>query len=69
MADRSELVAELKGRCRGEGLDEAHSLMVMVPEDVEIAHIKDTLHTVKCCDFFPHSEPSTSTTDILAGSG
>ncbi|KAI2644889.1 hypothetical protein H4Q32_030933 [Labeo rohita] len=48
MADRSELVAELKGWCRGEGLDEAHSLMVMVPEDVEIAKIEDTLHTVKC---------------------
>ncbi|XP_073705540.1 paraneoplastic antigen Ma1 homolog [Garra rufa] len=48
MPDRSELVAELKGWCRGEGLDEAHSLMVMVPEDVEIAKIDDTLHTVKC---------------------
>ncbi|KAL0173003.1 hypothetical protein M9458_033314, partial [Cirrhinus mrigala] len=48
MADRSEVVAELKGWCRGEGLDEAHSLMVMVPEDVEVAKIEDTLHTVKC---------------------
>uniref|UniRef100_A0A673HFG7 Uncharacterized protein n=1 Tax=Sinocyclocheilus rhinocerous TaxID=307959 RepID=A0A673HFG7_9TELE len=48
MADRSELVVELKGWCHGKGLDEAHSLMVMVPEDVEIAQIEDTLHTVKC---------------------
>ncbi|XP_067217732.1 paraneoplastic antigen Ma1 homolog [Chanodichthys erythropterus] len=48
MADRLELVTELKVWCRGEGLDEAHSLMVLVPEDVEIAQIEDTLHTVKC---------------------
>lgn len=48
MADRLELVTELKGWCRGEGLDEAHSLMVIVPEDAEIAQIEDTLHTVKC---------------------
>uniref|UniRef100_A0A9J7YAK6 Uncharacterized protein n=1 Tax=Cyprinus carpio carpio TaxID=630221 RepID=A0A9J7YAK6_CYPCA len=42
------LVDELKGWCRGEMLNEAHALMVIVPEDVEISQIEDTLQSVKC---------------------
>uniref|UniRef100_A0A8C1LZF6 CCHC-type domain-containing protein n=1 Tax=Cyprinus carpio TaxID=7962 RepID=A0A8C1LZF6_CYPCA len=34
--------------CRGEMLNEAHALMVIVPEDVEISQIEDTLQSVKC---------------------
>uniref|UniRef100_A0A672HLD9 Uncharacterized protein n=1 Tax=Salarias fasciatus TaxID=181472 RepID=A0A672HLD9_SALFA len=48
MADRTELAAELKRWCRGEGLEEAKALMVLVPEDVEVADIEETLHTIKC---------------------
>lgn len=48
MADRAELAVELKSWCRGEGLEEAKSLMVMVPEDVEIAEIEKTLENIKC---------------------
>ncbi|KAI7813567.1 hypothetical protein IRJ41_020632 [Triplophysa rosa] len=47
MADRSVIVAELKGWCRGEGLDEGHTLMVMVPEDADVAEIEDALQSVK----------------------
>ncbi|XP_028672688.1 paraneoplastic antigen Ma2-like [Erpetoichthys calabaricus] len=48
MAEKTELVSELKKWCRGEGLSEAHGLLVIVPEDVEIAHIEETLGTIKC---------------------
>ncbi|XP_034029521.1 paraneoplastic antigen Ma2 homolog [Thalassophryne amazonica] len=48
MADCTELAAELKRWCRGESLEEAKALMVMVPEDVEIDKIEETLETVKC---------------------
>lgn len=48
MADRSEIVAELKGWCRGEGLAEDYALMVMVPEDADVAEIEDALQSVKC---------------------
>ncbi|XP_054916007.1 paraneoplastic antigen Ma2 homolog [Poeciliopsis prolifica] len=48
MADRSGLTTELKGWCRGEGLEEAKALLVVVPEDVEIAKIEETLETIKC---------------------
>uniref|UniRef100_A0A3B3TCM2 Uncharacterized protein n=1 Tax=Paramormyrops kingsleyae TaxID=1676925 RepID=A0A3B3TCM2_9TELE len=42
-----ELVREFKEWCRGEGLDEAHSLVVLVPEGTEIAHIEATMETIK----------------------
>ncbi|XP_059354029.1 paraneoplastic antigen Ma2 homolog [Carassius carassius] len=48
MADRAQLISELKRWCRGEGLDEAHGLMVIVPPDVEIAHIEEVVQTIKC---------------------
>uniref|UniRef100_A0A671VCS7 Uncharacterized protein n=1 Tax=Sparus aurata TaxID=8175 RepID=A0A671VCS7_SPAAU len=37
----------LKQWCRGEGLDETHSLMVLVPEGVEVAQIEATMETIK----------------------
>uniref|UniRef100_A0A3B4FMQ1 Uncharacterized protein n=1 Tax=Pundamilia nyererei TaxID=303518 RepID=A0A3B4FMQ1_9CICH len=48
MADHTELAAELKSWCRGEGLEEAKALLVLVPEEVEIAQIEETLETIKC---------------------
>lgn len=48
MADRVQLSSELKRWCRGEGLDEAHGLRVIVPSDVEIAHIEEVVQTIKC---------------------
>uniref|UniRef100_A0A3B4FIM6 Uncharacterized protein n=1 Tax=Pundamilia nyererei TaxID=303518 RepID=A0A3B4FIM6_9CICH len=39
---------ELKSWCRGEGLEEAKALLVLVPEEVEIAQIEETLETIKC---------------------
>ncbi|XP_073693996.1 paraneoplastic antigen Ma1 homolog [Garra rufa] len=42
------LVDELKGWCRGEMLNDAHALMVIVPEEVDISQIEDTLQSVKC---------------------
>uniref|UniRef100_A0A3P8NZ75 CCHC-type domain-containing protein n=1 Tax=Astatotilapia calliptera TaxID=8154 RepID=A0A3P8NZ75_ASTCA len=38
----------LKRWCRGEGLEEAKALLVLVPEEVEIAQIEETLETIKC---------------------
>lgn len=43
-----ELVDELRGWCRGEGLDVCHALMVIVPEEVEISQIEENLQTIKC---------------------
>ncbi|KAL7399803.1 hypothetical protein ABVT39_002000 [Epinephelus coioides] len=48
MVNRAEQASELKRWCRGEGLDEAHGLMVIVPENAEISQIEDTLATIKC---------------------
>ncbi|XP_058494566.1 uncharacterized protein LOC131465683 [Solea solea] len=45
--DKTELVSELKRWCRGEGLDETHALMTIVPEDVEISDVEETLETIK----------------------
>ena len=44
---KPELVSELKRWCRGEGLDETHLLMTIVPEDVEISEVEETLGTIK----------------------
>lgn len=41
-----ELVSELKGWCHGEGLDEAHAVMVIIPEDVNSV-IEETVQSVK----------------------
>lgn len=41
------LVSEMKNWCRGEGLEEDHSLMVIVPEPTEIATIEEVLETIK----------------------
>lgn len=43
-----ELVNELQGWCRGEALDVTHALMLIVPEDMEIAQIEENLQTIKC---------------------
>lgn len=43
-----ELVDELRGWCRGEGLDVSYALMVIVPEDIEISQIEENLQTIKC---------------------
>lgn len=43
----SELVEELQKWSRGETLDEAHTLMVLTPEGVEIDQIEHTLESVK----------------------
>ncbi|KAK0138739.1 hypothetical protein N1851_024723 [Merluccius polli] len=43
----TELVSELKRWCRGEGLDETYALMTIVPEEVEIHEVEETLETIK----------------------
>lgn len=43
----TDLVNELKEWCRGEGLEETHSLVVLVPEGIEIAQIEETMETIK----------------------
>lgn len=48
MATPAGLVAELRGWCRGETLDEAHALMVVTQEDVSTDDIEETMHSVKC---------------------
>lgn len=45
--EKTELVSELKRWCRGEGLDETHAFMTIVPEDVEISEVEETLETIK----------------------
>uniref|UniRef100_A0A3Q2SPC9 Uncharacterized protein n=1 Tax=Fundulus heteroclitus TaxID=8078 RepID=A0A3Q2SPC9_FUNHE len=45
--EKSELVSELKCWCRGEALDQTHSLMTIVPEDVEISEVEERLGTIK----------------------
>ncbi len=42
-----ELVQELKDWCRREELDDAHALMVLIPEDVANAQVEDALGTIK----------------------
>ncbi|KAM3873729.1 paraneoplastic antigen Ma1 homolog [Diretmus argenteus] len=46
--NRAELASELKSWGRGEGLDETHVLMIIVPEEVENTKIEETLQTIKC---------------------
>lgn len=48
MDNRTELVSELKGWCRDEELDEAHTVMVLIPNEVNIAAIEETMEKVKC---------------------
>ena len=48
MERRTELVSDLKGWCRGEGLDEAHAVLVLIQEDLDISAIEETMQTVKC---------------------
>lgn len=43
----TDLVKELKQWCCGEGMDETHSLMVLVPAGVEISQIEQTMETIK----------------------
>ncbi len=45
--EKTELESELKSWCRGEGLDETHALMTIVPEEVEISEVEETLETIK----------------------
>nr|XP_057906640.1 uncharacterized protein LOC131104002 [Doryrhamphus excisus]XP_057906648.1 uncharacterized protein LOC131104002 [Doryrhamphus excisus] len=42
-----ELVSELKRWCRGEGLSVTHALMTIVPEEVEMSKVEETLETIK----------------------
>jgi len=42
------LINKLKKWCRGEGLDESHTLLTVVPENTEIAVIEETIQTIKC---------------------
>lgn len=46
-ASNADLVKELKQWCRGEGIDETHSLMLLVPEGVEVSKIEQTMGTIK----------------------
>lgn len=39
---------ELRGWCRGEALNEDHALMVIVPEDLDVAQVEETMQTIKC---------------------
>lgn len=39
---------ELRVWCRGETLNEDHALMVIVPEDLDIALVEETMQTIKC---------------------
>lgn len=48
MGTQAGLVSELKGWCRGEKLDEAHAVMVIIQEDVSTDAIEETMHSVKC---------------------
>lgn len=48
MGTQAGLVSELKGWCRGETLDEAHAVMVIIQEDVSTDAIEETMHSVKC---------------------
>ncbi|XP_067290350.1 paraneoplastic antigen Ma2-like [Pseudorasbora parva] len=48
MEPMKELATELKGWCRGEALDEAHAVMVLIRDDVDISAIEKTMQTVKC---------------------
>ena len=43
----AELVSELMGWCRGEALDEAYAVMVLIQEDVDTSAIEETMQTVK----------------------
>lgn len=43
----SELVKELREWCQGESLTVDHALLVLVPKEIEVAHIENTLETVK----------------------
>ncbi|XP_063075269.1 uncharacterized protein LOC134465509 [Engraulis encrasicolus] len=48
MDSQAELISELKGWCRGEELDEAHAVMVLIPHEVNITAVEETMQTVKC---------------------
>lgn len=47
MENRAELVSDLKGWCRGEGLDENRALLVLIPEDAPVAKVPEILQTVE----------------------
>ena len=41
-------VQKLRNWCRGEGLNEDHALLTIVPDDTEIKVTEDVLTTIKC---------------------
>lgn len=43
----AQLVLELKGWCHGESIDQAHAVLVLMPDDVSTAAIEETMNTVK----------------------
>ncbi|XP_035809415.2 uncharacterized protein LOC118471094 [Amphiprion ocellaris] len=47
MESHTVLVGEMKNWCRGEGLQEDHALMVIVPETTEITAIEEALGAIK----------------------
>lgn len=47
LRSQSELVTELKGWCRGEAVSEDHAVMLLIPNEVDISEIEETMHTVK----------------------
>uniref|UniRef100_A0A673MIZ5 CCHC-type domain-containing protein n=1 Tax=Sinocyclocheilus rhinocerous TaxID=307959 RepID=A0A673MIZ5_9TELE len=70
----------LEGWCRGEILNEAHALMVIVPKEIDISQIEETLQSVKClgkvldsltvlCECKEVVDPSKVPPDILPTGG
>ncbi|XP_051988688.1 paraneoplastic antigen Ma2 homolog [Xyrauchen texanus] len=39
---------ELRGWCKGEALNEDYAVMVVIPEERDIAQIEETMQTIKC---------------------
>lgn len=46
-SSHSELVIELRGWCRGEAVPEDHAVMLVIPSEVDISVIEETMQTVK----------------------
>lgn len=48
MSSQADLLTILKGWCRGERVNEAHGLLALVPEPVDVVKAEKALQTVKC---------------------
>ena len=60
MVSVQELVSALKGWCRGEVVEEAQAVMVLIQEDVDTNAIEETMQTVKCLGGKSEAEFSTA---------